>query len=113
MSRVATFGVSKSRIAYSEFRNYKQGMQTSTWLRESLSLGQLRSGILASYERACAAGTRASTEIQWRDLAASLVDVGAKAHCASMARTLFDRADDCLARAARSKEMAAYAGIAP
>lgn len=73
----------------------------TTWFRIAAELGQLRATAMATYERMCELGTRASSAGSWQAIAGQLVDVGAKMPCVSTARQMFDRADDAIARAGR------------
>lgn len=53
------------------------------------------------YEQMVALGTASHSAAAWRTMAALLTETGTAERHAGIARCLFDRADDCTARAAR------------
>jgi hypothetical protein len=71
------------------------------------ALLEQRVSLLITYERACASGTQAGTPEQWRTLASQIADLAAKTSCRATVARLFDRADDCMARARRAESISA------
>lgn len=65
--------------------------------------------VLSRYEQMAAAGTAGHPAHAWRTMAALLTET-ALVSAPGLSRGLFDRADDCIARAARLAAIANYGG---
>jgi hypothetical protein len=66
--------------------------------------------VLSRYESMCAAGTAGHSAHAWRTMAALLTET-ALVSAPGLSRGLFDRADDCTARAARVAAIRNYSGV--
>lgn len=63
----------------------------------------------AQYESMCALGTAAHSPAAWRTMSAILTEAALVAP-PGFARSLYDRADDCISRAAHVTAIRSYAG---
>lgn len=87
-------------------------LSDATLLHMSAAVSGRRVVAMARYDRMVAAGTRASTGEQWRDVAGELAAVGAIMPIGATAECLWDRALDATMRAQRSDAMTAHARAA-